>query len=201
MEGVATISRPAGQGRLMNLIDDLNGRYHKIALRVFMALVFAHLAEHIIQAIQIFAFNGARPDSRGILGQWWPWLVKSEGLHYAYAIIMLVGLMLFRPGFTGKSRTWWNIALGIQFWHHIEHVLLLGQAVVGANLFGKAVPTSVVQVVVSRVELHLLYNTLVLIPMVIAMVYHLWPPEKDRAEMTCTCAVKSRRGEPVHAHA
>lgn len=39
-----------------------------------------------------------------------------------------------------------------------------------------------------RVELHLIYNALVFIPMVIAMIYHARPTQAERGEMRCTCA-------------
>ncbi|MGH2702190.1 MAG: hypothetical protein ACRDJ2_10515 [Actinomycetota bacterium] len=181
-------------------VQAINGRYHRVSLRIFMVIVFAHLAEHIAQAIQIYALGWEIPDSRGILGLAFPWLVTSEAMHYGYAILMLIGLILFRPGFVGVSRTWWNIALGIQIWHHFEHALLLGQAVAGTPLFGQEVSTSVAQLVVPRVELHLLYNTLVLIPMLVAMVNHMWPSSKDRAEMTCSCAVGEHHREKELAH-
>jgi hypothetical protein len=38
------------------------------------------------------------------------------------------------------------------------------------------VPTSLLQVWVPRVELHLFYNTIVFVPMVIAMYFHMFPP-------------------------
>ena len=93
---------------------------------------------------------------------------------------MLAGLWLLRPGFTGtKDRQWWTIALGIQFFHHFEHLLLQMQAILGYNFFGRPVPTSIVQLWVPRVELHLFYNTIVFIPMVIAMYYHMFPSSPD----------------------
>jgi len=104
---------------------------------------------------------------------------------------MLAGLWLFRPGFTGvKDRWWWTIALGIQFFHHIEHFLLIAQALLGHNFFGRPVPTSIIQLWVPRVELHLFYNTIVFIPMMIGMYYHLFPPVEEAAanSMQCTCA-------------
>ncbi|MEK8107787.1 hypothetical protein NKG94_27180 [Micromonospora sp. M12] len=60
---------------------------------------------------------------------------------------MLVGLWLLRGAFVGRARTWWMIAFGIQFWHHIEHLLLFVQAQTGSFLFGRSVPTSVLQTV------------------------------------------------------
>jgi hypothetical protein len=38
---------------------------------------------------------------------------------------------------------------------------------------------------------HLVYNTLVFIPMVVAMYYHVFPDEHDAAGMRCSCALRS----------
>jgi hypothetical protein len=54
------------------------------------------------------------------------------------------------------------------------------------------VPTSLLQLVLPRVELHLFYNSVVFLPMVIAMVYHLRPSRAEAAMATCTCAPKAR---------
>jgi hypothetical protein len=62
---------------------------------------------------------------------------------------MIVGLVLLRPGFVGRARAWWTVALVIQFWHHIEHLLLLIQAQTHVFFFGATVPTSVAQTVFS----------------------------------------------------
>lgn len=42
---------------------------------------------------------------------------------------------------------------------------------------------------VPRVELHLFYNTIVFLPMAVAMYYHLFPPaaEASRAQYSCAC--------------
>jgi hypothetical protein len=95
----------------------------------------------------------------------------------------------------GRSRTWWLVALVIQFWHHIEHGLLQVQAITGHNLFGAAVPTSIAQLVIPRLELHLLYNTLVFVPMVVAMLYHLFPsaPEAAACGAVARCIRRKRK--------
>jgi hypothetical protein len=54
---------------------------------------------------------------------------------------------------------------------------------------GRPVPTSIVQLWVPRVELHLFYNTIVFVPMVIAMYYHLFPPAEELARPRCSCAL------------
>ena len=171
------------------LVDRLNGPYHELALRVFMVIVLAHWGEHLFQAVQIYVLGWPVPQARGMLGQLYPWLITSETLHYAYALVMLAGLWLFRPGFTGVTdRRWWTLALGIQFFHHVEHCLLLAQATTGHNFFGRPVPTSLIQLWVPRVELHLFYNTIVFIPMIIGMYYHLFPPAEESTRFQCTCA-------------
>lgn len=172
----------------------LNGRGHRKAMLAFLAITLAHWAEHLAQAYQIWALGWARPQARGVLGLWAPWLVTSEWLHYGYAIIMLVAFILLRPGVTGKARLWWDVAIAIQVWHHFEHLLLLMQALAHTNLFGQPAPTSIAQLVVPRVELHLLYNGIVFAPMLVAMLRHIWPPRGEA--ITCTCAAHSRRPTP-----
>ncbi|MCB9761117.1 MAG: hypothetical protein H6739_14855 [Alphaproteobacteria bacterium] len=175
-----------------SLYERLNGPWHERALQLFMVIVLGHWAEHLAQAYQIYALGWDVPDARGVLGLWFPWLVASEALHYGYAIVMLIGIWVLRKGFVGRSLTWWTVSLVIQFWHHIEHALLQGQAIAGQNLFGAPVPTSLVQLWVPRVELHLIYNSLVFIPMVIGMYYHLFPPKGEEVHATCSCRIDSK---------
>src|SRR3954465_2013754 len=85
------------------LFDLLNGRYHELGLRVFMVIVLAHWGEHLFQAFQIYVLGWPVPKALGMLGLVYPWLIKSESLHYMYALVMLAGLWLFRPGFTGAA--------------------------------------------------------------------------------------------------
>jgi hypothetical protein len=169
----------------------LNTTGHRRALNVFLVIVLAHWAEHVVQAIQIWALGWAVPDSRGVLGGWFPWLVSSEALHYAYALVMLAGLIILRPAFRGAARTWWTVALALQVWHHVEHLILLVQAHSGVHLAGKPVPTSVAQLFVPRVELHLFYNAVVFVPMVVAVYLH-WFPDEREVPAPCSCAAYLR---------
>lgn len=176
----------------MSLIEKLNTTWHREALWIFMAIVLAHWAEHLAQAIQIYYLHWPVPASQGVLGLWFPVLVSSEVLHYGYALVMLACLWVLRKGFVGASYTWWMVSFWIQFWHHIEHLLLQVQAIVGANLFGSPVPMSLVQLFVPRVELHLLYNTAVFVPMVIAMFYHMFPLPGEETHTSCSCAWETK---------
>ena len=115
-------------------LDRINSTWHERALQGFMVIVLAHWAEHLLQAFQIYGLGWPVPEARGALGYFFPYLVTSEMLHYGYALVMLVGLWMLRSGFTGvEDRRWWTIALAIQFFHHIEHFLLQGQYLLGAE--------------------------------------------------------------------
>jgi hypothetical protein len=175
--------------------EKLNSQWHERALWIFMAVVLAHWAEHLAQATQIYLMGWPRPQANGVVGLWYPWLIKSEVLHYAYALVMLVGIWVLRKGFTGTARTWWTVALVIQFWHHIEHLLLIWQATMHHNFWGKPVPFSMLQLVIPRVELHLFYNSIVFIPMVIGMYYHMFPPAGERGLSACTCEWRPRTAQ------
>jgi len=172
-------------------MNQLNGRYHRPALMFFLAIVVAHWAEHLAQAFQIWGLGWTPAQARGVLGMPFPWLISQEWLHYAYALVMLIGLILLRPGFTGAARTWWTVALVIQAWHHLEHLLLFIQAQSGTPFFGQAGPVSIAQLVVPRVELHLFYNAMVFLPMVVAVFLHRRPGPSEADRLTCACAPRT----------
>jgi hypothetical protein len=157
----------------LSIYEKLNVQWHERALQLFMIVVLAHWAEHLAQAVQIWVLHWPRPKAGG-------------------ALIMLVGIWVLRKGFVGTSRKWWTVALIIQFWHHIEHLLLIGQATFHHNLFGSPVPASILQLFAPRVELHLFYNTIVFIPMIIGMYYHLFLAKQDAERALCSCAWQSR---------
>ena len=98
-------------GSTATFAERVNGSQHELALRLFMAIVLAHWAEHLLQAFQIYVLGWPVPAARGLLGYFYPWLIKSEALHYGYALVMLAGLWLLRPGFTGV-----HAGLGIDWW-------------------------------------------------------------------------------------
>lgn len=174
--------------RQMKLLDRLNSSWHRYPLLGYMIIVLAHWAEYVLQAMQVYLFQGSRPHAHGALGLAAPWLVTSEWLHYGYAPAMLIGLIVLRRGFVGRAATWWSIALWIQVWHHFEHALLLGQALLQTNLLGLPAPTSILQLMFPRMELHLFYNAVVFVPMVIAMWLHSYPSEAEARLAQCTCA-------------
>lgn len=189
-----TSTTPAARtGALRRFRASLTGTHHMAAVTVFTVIVVAHWAEHIVQAVQIWALDTPRPKAGGVLGDIFPWLVKSEWLHYGYAIVMLVGLYLLRDGFVGRARRFWDLAFYVQVWHHFEHLLLLVQATSGTSIGDGAAPASVLQLLFPRVELHLFYNAIVTIPMVIAVILHLRPSRTELEQMHCSCGDKTRR--------
>jgi hypothetical protein len=181
------------------IISNLNTRWHRAALLTFGAIVVLHWLEHLVQAFQIWALDMKRPEARGVLGQWFPWIIKTEWLHYGFAVVMLAGLAFLLPGFTGRGKAFWMVAFLIQAWHLVEHQILFVQATTGDNWWDSKVPVSILQHYVfpgSRAELHLLYNALVTIPMVVAMFFHMYPPPKERSQPAdCSCS----RVDPIAA--
>ncbi len=173
-------------GPTASFMEKLNTRWHERGLQIFMVIVLGHWAEHLVQAYQIWVLHWPRPKALGLLGMVWPWLIQTEALHYGFALVMLIGLWIFRKGFTGRSYIWWMISFWIQFWHHIEHFLLIYQATTHHNFWHKPVPCSVLQLFFPRVELHLFYNTIVFIPMVVAMYKHMFPAEGE-GNPNCSC--------------
>ena len=180
---------PAPAVAAPSLVEKLNSVWHERALQVFTVIVLAHWAEHLAQTTQIYLLGWPVPEAGGIVGLAFPWMIKSEALHYGYALVMLIAFWILRTGFVGRSYTWWMIAFWIQFWHHIEHALLQGQVIAGRNLLDAPVPMSVAQFFLPRLELHLIYNTIVFVPMMVAMYRHLVPTTDERSAMRCSCAI------------
>lgn len=154
-----------------------NRRYQNLMLMLFAGLLLAHWLEHLVQAYQVYVLGFERHHALGLLGQVYPWLVHSEWLHFGFAVLTLAGLLMLVRGFSGRARAWWNVALAIGIWHVFEHTLLFIQAQRGVFFFGAKEPTSILQLVFPRIELHLFYNTAVTIPIVVAMLLY-WRAQK-----------------------
>ena len=78
----------------------------------------------------------------------------------------------------------------IQVWATSSTCLGVGEALFGAYLLGASKPTSILQLAfpANRVEIHLFYNAIVFIPMVVAMWYHQRPRPEELRELQCSCA-------------
>ena len=123
-----------------------------------------------------------------------PWLISSEWLHYGYALVMLAGLLLLRPGFTGRAP------------HLVDRSA--GHPVLAPHRAPTA-PDPVAHRSVSarqagadehraaglpRVELHLFYNAVVFLPMVVAMYCHMY--RRRERPSTCTAPARSSPASP-----
>jgi hypothetical protein len=154
-------------------------------------IVLAHWCEHLAQAFEVYVLGWPVGEARGLLGMPFPWLVSSESIHYVYALGTLVGLWVLRLGFVGRAYQWWVAAFWIQVWVHLEHALLAYQGLAGRNFFGSPAPISFLQMVVPRLEVQLLYDAVVTIPMVVALYYHFFPSPDEAALMICTCGSRA----------
>ena len=139
-------------------------------------IVLGHFAEHLVQVYQIYVLHWHPRLAGGILGLYYPKLAQNEVLHIAYNSAQLTGLILLWAGFQRSSkaaRCWWNVALVAQSWHFFEHVLLQVQYITGNFLFDASRQTSLLELFFPRVELHLTYNLLAIIPTAIAVIFYL----------------------------
>lgn len=130
---------------------------------IFLLITFAHFAEHLVQMAQLYVLKKARNQSLGLIGSIFPALMKSELLHFFYALIMLIGL--YYLGKKYKLGKWWRLSCQLQSYHFIEHLILLIQAIFR---FQK---TGIGGLIFPRIELHFFYNLMVLIPMLIGLKY------------------------------
>jgi hypothetical protein len=158
------------------LLDDINGRWHRVALLLYLTIVASHFAEHAAQIVQVYVLELARPDSGGLLGKFWPSLVMSEVLHTVWNSLQLTGLILLLPGFGGAraARTAWLVAIVLQSWHWFEHAAIQVQYVTGYYLYGAVKQMSILERFLPRIELHFLYNVMVVLPTAIAVALYLW---------------------------
>lgn len=153
---------------------------YKNQYRFFMTVVVLHFFEHVVQAYQFFVLGWPRKESLGLLGVWHPWLIHSEWLHYSLAIFMLVGLVHLRSGIPeGKPRQWWDVAIVLQFFHHIEHLVPLVQALTGRYIYGASKPMSIMEYFIPRLELHFIYNCIVMTPIVMSMLLMMKKGKQD----------------------
>jgi hypothetical protein len=185
--GVATAQSRTSATDSPSLFTRINSTRHHRALKIYIAIVVAHWIEHLVQVVQIYILDMPRPQAGGFLGYLIPAINKDEILHWTYAILMFVGLLLLRPGFKNRSRMWWNVAIGIMTWHFLEHTFLLYQYWSGWHFLDKPVPTSIIQSFFPRFELHLVYNMLVMLPILAAISVHWLGPKEIGPQGDCDC--------------
>lgn len=171
----------------MGWLHLLNRPWHGRAIAGLLLLTAAHWTEHALQAIQVYVLGWPRAQALGGLGLAFPELIASEWLHFVDVVLTLVLLVLLRPAFQGQARRLRTAAIVLETWHGFEHGLLLGQALWHMPLFGATVPTSLVQLIVPRLELHLVYNALVLIPMSWAIWVHCTDASPTAGSALCGC--------------
>lgn len=155
------------------VLDNLNGTRHLQSLLLYLVIVIGHFSEHLVQVAQVYILGWQPRLAGGILGLWLPGLARSEVLHLTYNSLQLVGLILLWPGFKRKAKAWWTFALFFQSWHFLEHVVLQIQYLTGNYLFDASSQRSILEIFFPRIELHLVYNLIVVIPTLIAIAYRL----------------------------
>lgn len=157
----------------------------KNGMKLFIGLMAAHWLEHLFQAYQVYVMHLPRACALGMLGMKFPWLVRTESLHFLFAVLTTVMLVKLKEGFEGLAYFLWDLALSISLWHLLEHSLLFYQAVTGHFLFGQSQPTSILQLGFPRIELHLFYNSIVTIPAMLAILVNDTHPDVGIGDYEC----------------
>ena len=128
-----------------------------------------------------------------MIGLAFPSLVSPEVLHYGYALVMLLALWALRPGFTGRAGA---LVVDAGAGHPVLPPLrACAAAMAGAQRPQPVRPADADQhraALGAAVELHLFYNTIVFVPMIVGM-------------HATTCSRRKRRrggrGAPAHGTA
>jgi len=143
----------------------------KHGMKIFGAIMIAHWLEHLYQAYQVYVLHMDRMCALGMLGMKYPWLIRTESLHFGFAWLTVI--MFYVAGVRYFSNTlaikFWVAGWIAAFFHLVEHSLLFAQAVSHHYLFGATQPTSLLQLLVPRIELHLFYNTIITILMILSL--------------------------------
>jgi hypothetical protein len=164
-----------------NAFRPLGERWFRPLLFLYLVLIVAHFAEHVLQLIQAAVLSWPRAEAGGLLGLWTPQLLTNESLHFSYNLMQLVGLLVLSYHVTGRARTWWRIAIAVQLWHFFEHFLLQSQWLTDIFLFNAARQTGVGELLLPRLELHFIYNALVFVPTIIGAYFYLRDQMSEQA--------------------
>jgi hypothetical protein len=183
-EGDEQMLRVQDMKRGLSWFEQLNGPLHGRILWLFMVIVLGHWTEHLSQLYQVYVMGWLPKEAGGALGLWFPGINQSEVLHFTYNLVLWGGILLLQPGFHGRSRSWWNVALIAQSWHFFEHFLLQVQWLTGIYLFGAAKQISILELWFPRMELHFAYNLIVFVPLVIGMIQYFGSPPDWRERVT-----------------
>ena len=127
-------------------------------LIVYAGLVLSqagHLAEHVVQMVQIHGLGVAAPEARGVVGT-----LDLEWVHFLWnvGILGLLGLLLLRV----PRNPWSWLAFGVAAWHSAEHTVILARylstGVAGDPGLLGAGGIALGGLPIARPDLHFLYN-------------------------------------------
>lgn len=143
----------------------------KYGMKIFGALMIAHWLEHIFQAYQVYVLHMNRMCALGMLGMKYPWLVRTESLHFVFAWLTFVMFYFAGIGYFSSQSAikLWILGWAASFFHLVEHSLLFAQAVTHHYMFGATQPTSLLQQFFPRIELHLFYNSIITLLMILSL--------------------------------
>ena len=151
----------AGQARWL-------ARRHDAWLALFYVLVVSqggHLLEHVVQVAQVHVLGMAPPDANGVFTA-----LDAEWVHFLWNTWVLAATVPLVLRY--RDNSWLRLAAVAAVWHELEHAYLIVGHVMngtvgdpgllaGGGALGGGVP-------VTRIDLHVAYNVIETLPIVVA---------------------------------
>lgn len=134
----------------------------QVYIKIGWFILYFHLFEHLTQIVQLYLLGWARMDSLGIIGLVFPILIRSEILHYLFSLFNVVFMLPL-----SKKNKYYYFATILALFHHVEHFGLLMQYLTKDYWFNEAKPMTWLEQFIPRIELHLMYNLIVLSPIIL----------------------------------
>jgi hypothetical protein len=143
--------------------------YSWLALfEVVLISQLGHFVEHLVQMYQIHVLGLAGPAARGIFGQ-----LDIEWVHFGFNTYLLVAFAALALRFRRNPWLWVSVAVAVI--HEFEHLYIM------ANFFRTGTPGlpglvgrgGVINLALTRADVHFLYNLVESVPMMLAFVWQL----------------------------
>lgn len=146
------------------------GDRYGLDLKISVAVKIERWLEHIVQAYQVCVMGYERPHALVLLGRFCPRLVDTEWMRFGYSVLIWLGLVVLREGFSRSAQAWWDAAATAEIWHSFEPIMPFLRAQGGFALWGTNEPTSVAGLFCPRMESYSFYNFIIILLIIISMI-------------------------------
>ncbi len=127
-----------------------------------------HMFEHVLQLIQVFAWNVPDDDALGLLGYVFELQGTEEWLHLVFNLALLTSLYILLGPIRAASPSivprWGYLvylfgAVGLETWHQIEHLVIISRVLMNSGCPCPGIGDAALGV--TDTVLHFVYNLVV----------------------------------------